>query len=212
MQAEDITYLLPSIRIAQMMYAYGKLDEMLDMGFESPDEEFYMMWYELLNLAADAIWQDYDENYDVNKWYFSNESMVEYYRLCRVYGDAHKLVLKDNPYMKEAERFVEGHMDLGGSCGYGWHLNTGVKHKWASGIVFRSDCYFNGELDLLEALLSIQEWYPRAVIRLRGKLMEEGVIRLPMLPAPAVKNECAITLFPAAREQTKTEKMEVMAA
>ena len=114
--------------------------------------------------------------------------------------------------MMEAERFVEGHMDLGNCCGYGWQLNTGVKHKWASGIVFRSDCYFNGELDLLEALLSIQEWYPRAVIRLRGKLMEEGVIRLPMLPAPAVKNECAITLFPAVQEQTKTEKMEVMAA
>lgn len=212
MRVVDITCLLPSIRIARMMYAYGKLDEMIDLGFDSPSEDHYMMWYELLSLVADAIWQDYDESYDVNKWYFSNRSMVEYYRLCRVYGDAHKLKLKDNPYMKEAERFVESCMDLDDSCGYGWRLNTGVNHEWASGIVFRSDCYFNGEFDLLEALLGIQDWYPRAVIRLRGKLMEEGVIHVPMLPAPARAGVCAITAFPAAQEKAETEKMEVMAA
>ena len=212
MQDEDITYLLPSIRIARIMYDYGKLDEMVDMGYDSADEDYYMMWYELLSLAADGIWQDYDENYDVNKWYFSNRSMVEYYRLCRVYGSAHRLKLRDNPYIKEAEQFVEARMDLDDSCGYGWYLNTGVKHEWASGIVFRSDCYFNSELDLLEALLSIQEWYPRAVIRLRGKLMEEGVVRVPMLPAPAARSGHTTVLFPAAQERAKTEKMEVMAA
>lgn len=171
-----------------------------------------MMWYELLNLTADAIWQDYNEDYDVNKWYFSNTSMMEYYRLCRVYGSAHKLKLKENPYMQEADRFVESCMDLGDNCGYGWKLNTGVNHKWASGIVFRSDCYFNGEFDLLEALLCIQDWYSRAVIRLRGKLMEEGVIRVPMLPPPAGASVCTITAFPAAQEQIRSEKMEVMAA
>lgn len=210
MKAVDITDQLPSVHIARMMYSYGKLDEMIGMGFDSPDEDFYCMFYELLSLTADAIWNDYDESYDVGKWYFSNRSMVEYYRLCRIYGRAHKLKRKDNPYMRDAERYVEGVMDLG-CCGYGWRLNTGVKHEWASGIVFRTDCYFNGEYELLEALLCIQEWFTRAVIRLRGKLMEERVIRVPTLPAPAEKKDCTSTMLPAIQERTSTEAMEVMA-
>ena len=46
-------------------------------------------------------------------------------------------------------------------------------HEWASGIVFRTDCYFDGEMELLEALLSIRQWFEVGVQRLRKKLAEE---------------------------------------
>ncbi|MGM9605745.1 MAG: hypothetical protein ACI3XG_11860 [Faecousia sp.] len=172
MKPEDIQDMIPSIAIAHLFHAYGKLEELIDLGFDEADSDFYMMFYEVLSIAADCVYSDYDDNYDVNKWYFSNKGMVEYYRLCRTYGSAHRLKLKDNPYMQEAERFVESAMDL--NCyGYGWYLNTKIGHEWASGLVLRTDCYFNGESELLEALLSIRDWYERGVKRLREKLAEE---------------------------------------
>ena len=81
--------------------------------------------------------------------------------------------LKDNPYMRDAQRFVEYAMDLDGYYGFAWTLHTRINHQWASGIVFRIDEDFNGELDLLEALLSIADWYKCHLEPLR-KAVEEA--------------------------------------
>lgn len=77
-----------------------------------------------------------------------------------------------NPYMRDAQRFVEYAMDLDGYYGFAWTLHTRINHQWASGIVFRIDEDFNGEFDLLEALLSIADWYKCHLEPLR-KAVEE---------------------------------------
>lgn len=173
MTEEEISEVLPSIALARTFYEYGKLDAMLNAGFDKPDSEIFMMFWELIDATSDFVHHDYDENWDVAKWYFSFEAMVEYYRLCRVYGGLHGLKLKDNPYMQEAQRYVETTMDFNGQYGYAWHLNTRINHKWASGIVFRTDEYFNAEYDLLEALLAIGDWYKRHLEKLRSVIEEE---------------------------------------
>lgn len=179
MTLDDITEVLPSIAIARLFYEYGRLDEMLGEGFESPDADFYMMFWELLGVCADCVYSDYDENYGVNKWYFSNRDMVEYYRLCRTYSCLRGMKLKDNPFMQSAERFVGNAMDFNGGYGYGWYLSTRINHEWASGLVFRTDEYFNGEFDLLEALLSIRDWYRRNLVRLREAIEKEKSLAAP---------------------------------
>ena len=173
MTSGEIQQALPSIALAHLFYEYGKLDAMIKEGYNEPGDEFCAYFLDLLYITADFVHEDYVDDYDVARWYFSDRAMVEYYRLCRTYGCAHGLKLKDNPYMREAERFVESAMDLGNSYGYGWYLNTKVGHEWASGIVFRTDCYFDGEMELLEALLSIRQWFEVGVQRLRKKLAEE---------------------------------------
>ena len=183
MKESDIVDLIPSISYALMFYSYGRLNDLIKLGYDGPTENYYEIFYEALGICADAVWSDYIEDYDVNTWYFSNFCMMEYYRLCRVYGSAHRMKLKDNPYMIEAERCVESLMELGDRYGYGWSLNTKINHQWASGIVFRTDEYFCGEQELIMALLEIHDWYTEAVYRLRKKMLEEGIICLPALPA-----------------------------
>ena len=63
-------------------------------------------------------------------------------------------------------------MKLDEYYGYGWTLHTRINHQWASGIVFRTDEYFYGEFELLEALLSIADWYKYHLDPLR-KAIEE---------------------------------------
>ena len=179
MKPEEISELLPSISVAHLFFSFGKLEEMIGLGFDEPTDEFFSLFYEVIGATVDFLNCDYLDYYDVNKWYFSNKSMVEYYRLCRVYGSAHGLKLKDNPYMRQAQRFIENVMDFDYCEGYSWHLNTKMNHEWASGIVFCTDCYFNGEYRLLEALLEIGRWYEDGVKRLREVLEKEQTQKTP---------------------------------
>ena len=173
MTEEEIRAVLPSITVAMLFHTYGRLDDLLETGFEAANDDFYEMFWELIDTAADYIDYDYNEYFDVTKWYFSFKDMMEYYRLCRIYGSLHKLKLQDNPYMRIAESFVECAMDFGGMGGFAWTLNTKIGHKWASGIVFRTDGYFDAEYQLLEALLSIRDWYRLHLEPLR-KAIEEA--------------------------------------
>lgn len=184
MEKEAILSVLPSIRYAALFAAFDKLGDLMDLGYEKPCEEEYEIFWESLGVVIDFVDTGFVDEYEVNTWYFSDRNMMEYYRLCRTYGSRYRMKLKDNPYMQEAENFVESSMDLGERYGYGWTLQTKINHKWASGIVFRSDSYFCGEFGLVTALLEIQEWYKNAVYRLRGKMLEERLLWLPALPAP----------------------------
>lgn len=180
---DDICEMLLSVRIASWFADYGRLDELNDIGFTGTSECVWDWCFFLLENAMEFATVGFIEAYEINTWYFSDSNIMEYYRLCRTYGKAHGFKLRDNPYMLEAKRMLDEAMNLD-CCGYSWHLNTKVNHKWASGIVFRSDCYFNMEFGLLHALLGITDWYKRAVYRLRGKLLRERIIQLPALPAP----------------------------
>ena len=172
MTEEEIVDVLPSITVARLFYTYGRLDDLLNAGFEVADDDFYEMFWESLDTIPDFISYDYNEYSDVTKWYFGFKDMMEYYRLCRAFSRLRRVKLKDNPYMRDAQQFVEHAMDLDGCYGVAWTLHTRINHRWASGIVFRIDEGFDGEFALLEALLSIADWYKRHLEPLR-KTVEE---------------------------------------
>ncbi len=179
---DELNRLLWSLDLSSVLSRFGLLDEVISMENEILSDDYISMYYDAMCFAADYIYSDYIEDYGFDKCYFSNKSMTEYYKLCHQYGRTHRVKMKDNPYTKEAKSFVNSAMNL--ACnGYGWKLKTKVNNEFASGIVVVTDDYFDGQNDLLEAMLEIRQWYTDAVIRLRGKLMEEGVITLPALPA-----------------------------
>lgn len=79
MTYEDIQEVIPSISVACLYHAYGKLDRLFKLGMEEATDDFYMMYYELLDISADFVSADYNEYYNTSKWYFSFTSMMEYY-------------------------------------------------------------------------------------------------------------------------------------
>lgn len=184
MRSYDISEELSALRVAALFAAYGKLDDVIKIGFADTSNGFWDWYYELLEVAMHCIDMDFVDEYEINTWYFSDENMMEYYRLCRTYGRAHRVKLKDNPFMREAQLAVENAMELGSSYGYGWSLNTKINHKWASGLILHTDCYFGSEISLIGALLDISDWYRDGVYRLRHQLLVERVFWLPALPAP----------------------------
>lgn len=179
MEEVDVLELLESIHCAILCYDYGKLDQFIADNSEPTDERF-SCFFTAMYAAVDFIHEDYDENYEVNKYYFSWKSMVEYYRLCRDYCVKHGVSLKDNPFMEEAADFVERTMlfdHYGG--GYDFYLKTKINHEWASGLLFRTDCYFDSEFELAEALFMIGDWYQKGVERLKAALQAEKIVAFP---------------------------------
>lgn len=186
MTYDDIREVIPSISVACLYHAYGKLDRLFKLGMEEAADDFYMMYYELLDISADFVSADYNEYYNTSKWYFSFTSMMEYYRLCRDYCSQRKVSLKANPYMLDAEKAVDRIMVLGSSYGYGYQLKTKINHQWASGIDLETDEYFDGHFDVLEALLCLDEWFRQAVDRIKDDLNRKMVI-----PFPTAQKEAA---------------------
>jgi len=181
----DIDKLIESLWILDLvsvLSSFGLLDEVISIEDEIMSEEYSSIYYGAMSFAADYICNNYNEGYYSEKNYISIKSMTEYYKLCHKYGGAHRVKMKNNPYVRAAESFVNSAMNLHRN-GYDWNLITKVSNEWASGIVIINDDYFDGQNDLVEAMLKIRRWYDDAVIRLRGTLLEEGIIRLPALPA-----------------------------
>ena len=188
MTYDDIREVLPSISAACMYYAYGKLDKLQKLGLDEATDDFYMMYYELLDASADFVCSDYNEYYNTSRWYFSFKSMMEYYRLCRDYCNKRSVSLKANPYMREAELAVDRIMSLNHAYGYGYRLNTRINHQWASGIVLETDEYFDGHEEVLEALLCLDEWFRQGADKLKDDLHSTTVIPF---PAAAERKEAA---------------------
>lgn len=170
---EEISDALASLRWAMMCNHYGKLQDFIDAGNTSFHDEWYSCFWDVLGFGSDFLNADYDEYYAVNTYYFGFDAMSEYYRLCRTYCVQRGVSLKQNPYMREAEIFVENAMDWGSGeyGGYAFWLQTKINHKWASGLVVKTDeNYFGAEFDFAESILAINAWYQDAVVRLKADL------------------------------------------
>lgn len=180
----EVLYDLESIRFALLCYDYGELDEFLATGNTEATEEYINCFYGAMDAATDFFESRYYDSKEATKFYFSHRDMVEYYRLCRVYSAKHGVRLRDNPYMRDAQHFVQYMFDFNYNGGYSVHLQTRINHEWASGLVIWLDeNYFNSEYELAEALFEIGGWYREHARLLRERLLKERAIWLPALPA-----------------------------
>lgn len=180
MDRMTISECINSIKYAQLFYEHGRLNDFIDATSSEAYEDMFAQYYEVLDICADAFFLEYLDAYEQDKWYFSNRSMGEYYRLCEEYGKRKNIKPKNNPYIKNAYYLVATVLDLEGNGGYAWNLTTATNHEWGSGIVFCHDDYFHSEFELVEALLDIRAWYEQAVVGLRKELLEERLIPFPV--------------------------------
>ena len=174
MDYESICGSLQTISIARLFYEYGKLDRLLERGITISSDDLYEIYYELLIAATDYTDQKYDESYGCDHWYFSFRSMMQYYRLIREYGSLHSIKLSENPYIQKAERMLSAAFYpccLGGGMSWGYQKKIGA--EWSSGLMVEIDGYFHCEIELLEALFSIDAWYTEEVRKLEALLKKE---------------------------------------
>lgn len=189
MDYAQISDYLTSIYYAQLFAFFGRLEEFLsESNMAIATDDYYDLFFVGIENAMDFVAGDYIGAFDANKWYLSDPCMVEYYRLCRLYGSKHGLKLKDNPFMVEAERQVDRMLHIN-AYDYGYTLLTKYNHPRASGVVFYCGSAFNGEFELVEAMLYIKDWFETALIRLRHTLLMERVLQLPLLPPGREEND-----------------------
>ena len=183
MDYESICDSLQTISMARLFYEYGKLNRLLERGITISSDDLYEIYYELLIAATDYIDQKYNESYECDHWYFSFRSMMQYYRLIREYGSLHSMKLSENPYVKKAEEMLSA--TLYSCClngGMGWGYQKKISSEWSSGLIVETDGYFHYELDLLEALLSIDAWYEKEVRKLEILLKKERALAKRYVP------------------------------
>lgn len=165
---------LQTVRAARMFYEYRKLDRLLERGITTSSDDLYEVYYELLIAATDYMDQKFNEDYEYDHWYFSFRSMMQYYRLIREYGSLHSMKLSENPYIQKAERMLSAAFYpccLGGGMSWGYQKKIGA--EWSSGLMVEMDGYFHCEIELLEALFSIDAWYTEEVRKLEALLKKE---------------------------------------
>ena len=183
MDYESICGSLQTVRAARMFYEYRKLDRLLERGITTSSDDLYEVYYELLIAATDYMDQKFNEDYEYDHWYFSLRSMMQYYRLIREYGSLHSMKLSENPYVKKAEEMLSAALYpccLNG--GMGWSYQKKISSEWSSGLIVETDGYFHYELDLLEALLAIDEWYTDEVQKLEILLKKERMLAKRYVP------------------------------
>ena len=168
--AIDAVYLRKVLHDREMSDLYEKWPASDYLGEES-DFDFDLIVDALHNLS-EAVWSHYSDYEAIYTMYFSHPAIMEYYRLCRVYGKHQGLKLRDNPYMLLAADNVRSllHQDGCFTCSY--HLQTKVNHRWASGIVFRMWPEFNGNLALLVLMAQVFDFYERELMRLKTELLK----------------------------------------
>lgn len=183
MDYESACRSLQTVRIACLFYEHGKLDRLLEQSITNSEYDLYEIYYELLYAACDYASFGYNEEYERSHWYFSFRSMMQYYRLVREYGSLHSMKLSENPYVKKAEEMLSA--TLYSCClngGMGWSYQKKISAEWSSGLIVETDGYFHYELDLLEALLSIDAWYTEEVQKLENLLRKERALAKRYVP------------------------------
>lgn len=146
----------------------------------------YEITWELVDATFELAQAEYREAFEEEKIYLSSEVMTEFYRLCREHASLLSVKLKDEPFYRRAETFVgQAAEACGDGYTYGVWLQTGIRHRWASGLVVLLSIEFSDWADLALALCEIPEYYrtkteelKAAIAQLREKKQNETRCRI----------------------------------
>lgn len=170
---------LPMIFAAKNLYDADRTDILCDINDAIDSDNCYTFSLEALEHICDFVAADYNEEREVSSYYFSDESIMKYYRLCRKYSKQKGISLKENPYMQRAEQEVSEW--LSSSCYYcGYILQTKLNHEWASGIVFYYDVNFFEFDALLERMVNIIDFFRCEVETLDNECETVKFIAIPI--------------------------------
>ena len=171
-EIECFDYILGMLSIIQLMRDYQKADQLLDQYDKceiDPDFECEL-FLDAMGYAVEFLSVHYIESEDCEEYFMADETMTEYYRLCRDYGRKCGIKWKMNPYVQKADQMVKQSMDTITDYGFSWKISTGVRHKYASSLHFYRYPDFMQTVQLIESVLEIFEFYHTEIKILKAEL------------------------------------------
>lgn len=170
--------LIAMLSIAKIVYDETK--EVPEALIDS--DSFPEIYYEALYNVGEEIGvgeNGYDEY--VTKYCFPD--MLEYYELCKEYGRKQKVAFKRNPFVIEAENFVNAEMNSICSYCIDWRLfapKTIEKKRYPCLMVTVTPDFYQ-PVQLVESLYNIRAYYRVGVGRLKSELHKKQpkIISLP---------------------------------
>lgn len=131
-------------------------------------DSLYEISWDLVSAAFERAEVDFKEDYEEEKIYLSSEVMTEFYRLCREHASLLSVKLKDEPFYRRAEEYVERTIEVEGvGYSFGVWLLTKINHRWASGLVVCTTAGYYDWSELALKLCEIPEYYRNQIKELR---------------------------------------------
>lgn len=169
MTLEEIHIIMPALYAIKKLHDVGRKDVIKQIDGTVDADDFFALGYEAIEYISDYVFSYYSEYSGDSSFYFSDDSIMEYYRLCREYSKLKGISLKDNPYMKKAEDTVRENLDS--SCYYCYYrLKTKVNHRLAAGIVFYFSCDFYEYESLVYRMADVIDFYRNEVCVLKDEV------------------------------------------
>lgn len=161
------------LRVAKLLKDNG-LEEAFqtirdDYGVNDDDE--YPATIEALALICDFFEGDYDEEQGISAMYFSDRTMMEYYRLCREETRLKNIPLHGSAYLHQAEMNAQRWLDAPDCYYCDYRLKIEPDEQWGCGITFLYDPdYFYEFYPLLHNMLGVLAFYKKTLPALRREV------------------------------------------
>ena len=134
------------------------------------DDE-YPATFDALGLISDFFESDHDEEQGISTMYFSDQTLMEYYRLCREETRLKKIPFQASVYVRQAEMNVQKWLDSPDCYYCDYQLKIEPEKQWGCGIVFLFDSdYFNEFYPLIYNMLGALNFYKTNLPALRREV------------------------------------------
>ena len=161
------------VRIAKLFKDKG-----MDQAFQLIRDDYcadyddeYPATFDALGLISDFFESDHDEEQGISTMYFSDQTLMEYYRLCREETRLKKIPFQASVYVRQAEMNVQKWLDSPDCYYCDYQLKSEPEKQWGCGIVFLFDSdYFNEFYPLIYNMLGALNFYKTNLPALRREV------------------------------------------
>jgi len=162
------------LALSKTFFDIGRQDVLKgSFGENGYDGDFYAdIFFEGMEQAAEFVYADYIEEWEVDKWFVADEAMTRFYKLCKELSRLHGIPFHDNPYVIKAEQFVRETLTFY-SGGLDIRFYTGTRHKYASSFVIYIYPEFYANLELIQGLVKVFHFYKTEAVSLQAELYGE---------------------------------------
>lgn len=158
------------VRVAKLLKDNG-----MEQAFQTIRDRYCVNYDDKYSVLIDALENlcghvdnDYDEEDMIATMYFSDQTIMEYYRLCLEEARLKKIPFSETPSVQRAEWNVREWMDAPG-CYYELRIET--QKEWGCGIVFEYDAeYFYEFYALLSRMLPVLVFYKESLPAFRWEV------------------------------------------
>ncbi|WP_077534355.1 hypothetical protein [Massiliimalia massiliensis] len=168
---DEYTRLFEILRIEKIVFDHT--GEVIDTPIDS--DYLFSLYYEAMLLIPGQVEHAYKEDYDDYLCVIEFSKMEEFYYLCRKWSKMHGVPFKKNPFVVNAEEFVNNRLNYV-SYSIGWRLCAPkkLKKKMRSVLLIELSPDFYEYADLLQAVYDISDFFENSLKNIKLQLTEAG--------------------------------------